>query len=600
MRSPLSVITALFLAACATAPIPRMQPIHQANWTDVATALGKSGSVQPGEVYKVSFPRSDLDISVADVRVKPALALGSWAAFMQTGSDAMTMGDLVLTESEVNDVISALQAGGSTQPPVDLPTADLDRILGATGKANGGVYQFAVPRAERIVDHGMEIPPSAGMATAVNFQPTGNGRAAITGDFVLIAAEVNPVIRELRAGGIAVTALHSHMLTEEPPFLHALLGKRRRHETRRNAARGARPAEREAITTQERNDVIDDSLHHPRLVRRRIPMNAKHAEGLLPPSLVLTNWGADVELTGRSIGPTIHELFLLSLLYENIKIQDELLVLSDKFAEWFTDYDNRDLLRKLFDVGSLTILTHPLDAYPTEELRERAISRPLSTRAEYIERYGMKDAKPFKPSAAQNILYAEIDSLLLTRPASHQLVGTSAKSIDAQRDPTDDFIVMLSRMLGEARQRKWIRSKFKISGKVADGFLHFIENPQSVVDSNAAAGRVVKFVTRDDGTPRFNRALAFAATQLIQDHDDTIEGMQKLIQSCFAPIFALNENAAAQYGSALQEIMPLRKAPRRRKGETPLLSVEAAIDTSVQLPSIDRPRLCAGSVTPPR
>jgi hypothetical protein len=278
MRSSLFAFAVLVLTACATAPVqpnppmPPMQPVHRADWNDVASALGKSGAIQPGEVYKVSFPRSDLDVSVGDVRIKPALALGSWVAFIQTGSEAMAMGDLVLTESEVNDVISALQAGGieqtavhnhllgesphiiymhfgghgdavalartlhdalahtrtpmqaagGTQPSVDLPTADLDRILGASGKANGGVYQFAVPRANRIVDHGMEIPPSAGMATAINFQPTGTGHAAITGDFVLIASEVNPVIRELRAGGIAVTALHSHMLTEEPRlfFMH--------------------------------------------------------------------------------------------------------------------------------------------------------------------------------------------------------------------------------------------------------------------------------------------------------------------------------------------------------------------------------------------
>lgn len=243
------------------------------NWTPVATALGKAGSVQPGDVYKVAFPRSDLDVTVGDLHVKAALALGSWTAFMKTTHGTMAMGDLVLLESEVNDVISTLQAGGieqtavhnhligesphvvyvhfnghgdapalaktlhdalmktktpieagaaSTPPAIDLPTADLDTILGASGKANGGTYQFSVPRAETIVDHGMTIPPSAGVATAISFQPTGSGRAAITGDFVLIAREVNPVIRALRGGGIAVTALHSHMLTETPRlfFMH--------------------------------------------------------------------------------------------------------------------------------------------------------------------------------------------------------------------------------------------------------------------------------------------------------------------------------------------------------------------------------------------
>src|SRR6266568_3062995 len=148
-----------------------------ATWTDVATALGRAGTEMPGGVYKVAFPRSDLDVVAGGVHVKPALALGSWAAFIRTGHGAMAMGDLVLTESEVNDVISALQAGG---------------------------------------------PPAAGVATAINFQPTGAGRAATTGDFVLLGNEVNAVIRALRTGGIAVTAIHSHMLDEEPRlfFLH--------------------------------------------------------------------------------------------------------------------------------------------------------------------------------------------------------------------------------------------------------------------------------------------------------------------------------------------------------------------------------------------
>jgi hypothetical protein len=113
-------------------------------------------------------------------------------------------------------------AAPPANPTVDLPTAELDRTLRQSGKIAGGTYQFAVPRAEKITDHSMEIPPSMGTATAINFQPTGNGRAAISGDFVMIGSEVNRVIRALRAGGIAVTALHSHMLDETPRlfFMH--------------------------------------------------------------------------------------------------------------------------------------------------------------------------------------------------------------------------------------------------------------------------------------------------------------------------------------------------------------------------------------------
>jgi hypothetical protein len=259
-------IALTLLAATAQSATPPAR-----DWKDVDAALGRSGSSLPGDVYKVGFPRSDLKVTVGNVTVMPALALGSWGAFIPDGAHTMLMGDLVLAESEVNDVISALQAGGieqtaihnhligesphvmylhysghgdavalaqtlhaalaktGTPPPStgtpaapDLPLADLDTIIGAKGKAVGGVYQFGVPRADKVTDGGMVIPPAAGVATAINFQPTGNGRAAISGDFVMIASEVNPVIRELRKGNIAVTALHSHMLTETPRlfFMH--------------------------------------------------------------------------------------------------------------------------------------------------------------------------------------------------------------------------------------------------------------------------------------------------------------------------------------------------------------------------------------------
>lgn len=243
------------------------------DWKDVGEALGRAGTMQPGNVYKVSFPRSDLTVTLDGVTIKPALALGSWAAFKESGGHAITMGDLVLLDSEVNPVLSTLQDGGieqsalhnhllgewphvmyvhfaghgdavalartlhkalaATKTPmeaaapsapaeIDLPTADLDRILGQAGKANGGVYQFAIPRADKITEHGVEIPPAMGMAMPINFQPTGSGRAAITGDLVMIASEVNPAIRALRAGGITITALHSHMLEEQPRlfFMH--------------------------------------------------------------------------------------------------------------------------------------------------------------------------------------------------------------------------------------------------------------------------------------------------------------------------------------------------------------------------------------------
>jgi hypothetical protein len=117
-----------------------------------------------------------------------------------------------------------LAQSASTSPPptIDLDTARLEKTLGSKGKANLGVYQFGFPRAETITEHGMAVPAAMGTGTGINFQPTGSGKAAITGDFVLIASEVNPVMKTLRQNGIEVTALHSHMVDESPRlyFMH--------------------------------------------------------------------------------------------------------------------------------------------------------------------------------------------------------------------------------------------------------------------------------------------------------------------------------------------------------------------------------------------
>ena len=241
--------------------------------TQVGQALGKTGATAPGGIYRVGLPRTDLKVTLDGVELKPGFALGSWLAFEKMGDQGMVMGDLVLTMDEVAPVTTKLAAGGidvtalhnhllrnqpftmymhvqgngdpvklatalhtalaetktplATAPsappaPIDLDTAALDQTLGAKGTNNGGIYQFSIPRAEPIKDDGMAVAPPMGSANAINFQPTGGGKAAITGDFVLIAKEVNPVLRALREHGIEVTAIHNHMLDDQPHlyFMH--------------------------------------------------------------------------------------------------------------------------------------------------------------------------------------------------------------------------------------------------------------------------------------------------------------------------------------------------------------------------------------------
>jgi hypothetical protein len=258
----------LALALCASASAAEI------DWSKVDQALAKKGSDQPGGVHKYGLPRSDLKVTVDGVAIKPALALGSWLAFQPTADGAMFMGDLVLTDTEISPVMQRLIEGGveitavhnhllrtsvpvfymhvgghgdpvklaetlhaglalsktpfgqaspsQTPAPVELDTAAIEKTLGYKGTANGGVYQFSIPRAEAVSEGGMGIPASMGTATALNFQPTGGGKAAITGDFVLLGSEVNPILKTLRQHGIEVTALHSHMIDDAPHlfFMH--------------------------------------------------------------------------------------------------------------------------------------------------------------------------------------------------------------------------------------------------------------------------------------------------------------------------------------------------------------------------------------------
>ncbi|MGG1575389.1 DUF1259 domain-containing protein [Fictibacillus sp. NRS-1165] len=240
-------------------------------WDLVEKEIGKSGEMKPGEVFYISLPRNDLKVTVKGIPIRTGLALGGWTAFKQMANQAMVMGDLVLTEKDIQPVMTELIHQGiqvsalhnhllGEKPrimylhieghgdPVQLAKAissglkltsiqknitgksvpfpidkqKLDKTFRHKGTVKNGVYHVGVPRLEKIMENGMEIPPAMGVATSINFQPTGNGKVAITGDFVLAAEEVNPVVRSLSKHRIDVTAIHNHMLTENPRlfFMH--------------------------------------------------------------------------------------------------------------------------------------------------------------------------------------------------------------------------------------------------------------------------------------------------------------------------------------------------------------------------------------------
>jgi hypothetical protein len=242
------------------------------DWKAVEQALGKPGQLRPGDVFRIGMPRTDLQVTVKDVPVKAGFALGSYAAFKHVGDATMVMGDLVLLDQEVPAVMSGLFSGGldvtavhnhlnemsphvmyvhyeghgdavklasalrqalsASGTPLGGPSSpaaaggslDVKRIEGALGRSGrdmgDGVFQVTVPRAETITENGHPLLPAMGITTVLNFQDTGGGKAAITGDFVLLDREVNPVARMLRQNGIDVTAIHNHGLQDSPRLFY--------------------------------------------------------------------------------------------------------------------------------------------------------------------------------------------------------------------------------------------------------------------------------------------------------------------------------------------------------------------------------------------
>jgi hypothetical protein len=262
------LFASLAIAAALAPPAFAADP----DWAAVGQALGISGKVMAGGVYRVGFPRSDLKVSLDGVALRTGFAFGGWVAFLPMGTQAMVMGDLVLTQDEVDPVMRKLEEGGiaitalhnhllraepmtlymhihghgdpvklasaihaglalsrtpfslpsGTSMPANLDMIGIDKIMGYKGYDSGGIYQFGIPRAKPVTEEGMTLPPPMGAAIGINFQSTGFNTAAITGDFVLTSSEVNPVIEALQAKGIEITALHSHMLDEQPRlfFMH--------------------------------------------------------------------------------------------------------------------------------------------------------------------------------------------------------------------------------------------------------------------------------------------------------------------------------------------------------------------------------------------
>ncbi|MFF4752245.1 DUF1259 domain-containing protein [Streptomyces sp. NPDC002514] len=270
---PPRIDTGAVAAQAASQQSRLQQPVQtkEADWKPVADSLGRTGTLMKGTVYRIPLPRKDLTVTTQGVTLKPGLSFGGYATFAKYHDGTMLMGDLVVTEDELPKVTDALQAAGieqtglhkhllqqspavwwthvhamgdpvklakglksaldataippaslppATQKPIALDTAGIDKALGRKGTADGGIYKFTVARNQSVND-GMHVLPSAlGLTTGINFQPLSDNRAAINGDFVMTAPEVQKVVQALRKGNIDIVELHNHSLDEQPRLFY--------------------------------------------------------------------------------------------------------------------------------------------------------------------------------------------------------------------------------------------------------------------------------------------------------------------------------------------------------------------------------------------
>ncbi|GAB3691182.1 DUF1259 domain-containing protein [Nocardiopsis sp. NPDC006832] len=284
-KAALALGLVVVLSACSAGQADQQQQDQQSSealvepattqaqdWAQVADALGREGQLSDDTVYRVGFPRSDLDVTSRGVQIGAGFALGSYAAFTRyEDGTTMMMGDLVVTEEELPGVTDALQDNGIDQTAVhqhlldhepavwwthfhahgqdaaalargvdealeatatpreaqdgpsqelDLDTAAVDEAMGTQGRAQGGVYKFSFARTGQVTSGDHVLPSGMGVATVINFQPTGGGKAAVNGDFVMTADEVQGVIQALREGGIDIVALHNHALNDQPRLFY--------------------------------------------------------------------------------------------------------------------------------------------------------------------------------------------------------------------------------------------------------------------------------------------------------------------------------------------------------------------------------------------
>jgi hypothetical protein len=294
-----------------------------------------------------------------------------------------------------------------------------------------------------------------------------------------------------------------------------------------------------------------------------------------PAAVVLTDWGANTEGLSGSRDALLQQLLLLSLVYDEVLIQDEVLALSKKLSRWFARGQDFELLRRCLEIGAIKVLTHR--AYGSDELAEMAVQRPISARARYIARVGTKEEKLFEPTLRQEVFHRQLD----------EAMPNSVRRPVGARDPFDimaSFGAILKDVLRQPEYARWLRRAFRgVTPGIAAEFANFVDDPENGVRALRAAGKEPRFVV-DEGRVVFNRSLAYQLSELYGQ--GAANALQRLAASTFAAPFCWRESALGRFSDDLPELLWLPDEGPGRGHLEAAVTVEAVVDTKVVVPRI--------------
>ncbi len=299
-----------------------------------------------------------------------------------------------------------------------------------------------------------------------------------------------------------------------------------------------------------------------------------------PRSIILTDWSADVEYLapGNDPHPVVWELMLHSMLRDEVLVQDEALVLSEKLANWFSTADGLRLLDELFEMGSLVVLKFPLSGYPRRDLKDQAAAEPILARSKYLQQYSTKGGEQFRPTDAQVLFHHRLDSLLRTHRVSQRQVA------EAKSTYYSAFANRLSEILLDPRYRPWITSCIgTMSDRTREVMAECIIEPERAKHRiRSSKGRVLRGRFVDRGR-HVTRSLLYRLADAEFPEDRA--ALRRLIQTAFAASLCHTEQAAGRYSAALRELLIIpQDAEAATAASVPVVRAGPVIRTTLHLP----------------